>query len=199
MDRHRVYEAIQRNDLPAVQDLLRGHTQHNFDDALYLACYWGSFDIAQYLINAKADINYRDANQWSCLQAATHHNNSEICRLLIEQQANVNTQCFQLYTPLHLAVKHNNSEIVRLLIDHAADRTLQNEEGTTAEMYNNEAARIVRTRGTEWTPNNHIARTDTNERESILNLMTFVRFDDSSSLSLLPLEILYLIFNLLLK
>ena len=198
MNRLQIYQAIRRNDLPALQDLLRGHTQDDINRALYFACFHGSFNITQYLIDAKANVNYRDVNRWSCLNAAAKANSLQICRLLIEHQANVNAQCVQLYTPLHIAVRNSNSEILKLLIDNGADRTLQNEEGTTAGMYNNEAGRIARTRGIEWTPNNHIARTDTNEKESILNLMTFVRLNDSS-LSLLPLEILYLIFNLLLK
>ncbi|WP_298138790.1 ankyrin repeat domain-containing protein [Flavobacterium sp.] len=98
---------------------------------LILACYKSNNDVARYLIEKKADLDYV-SQEGTALMAATVKGNAKLVELLLSNNANPNLTDEKGTTALMYAVQFKNEEIIQLLLKYKADKTKINNEGKTA-------------------------------------------------------------------
>jgi ankyrin repeat protein len=91
--------------------------------ALGLACYFGQFDVARYLVLKGASINLQSNNGFNVfpIHSAAAGNYTEIARMLIENGAKVNVVQQAGATPLHSAAQNGNLELIILLLESGAE------------------------------------------------------------------------------
>jgi hypothetical protein len=108
---------------------------------LGLACFFGQYDTAVYLIKAGAVVNSpahnsRKATPLHSTAAAGHSN---IAMLLLHHDANPNTKDGRGCAPLHIAAEHGYTVIIRSLLFNGADLTIRNQLGKLPLELANEA------------------------------------------------------------
>jgi ankyrin repeat protein len=101
---------------------------------LGLACYFGHYDTAEYLVKAGAPVNSPARNG---LKAAPIHSASaaghvRIVKLLLDHGADANVREQAGYTALHAAAQNGDEEMIRTLLFGGADLTLKSDDGKTA-------------------------------------------------------------------
>lgn len=89
---------------------------------LGLACYFGHEEVAQYLIEAGADVSLASKNtmQVQPIHAATARRSFALVKLLLEHGADPNARQQMGYTPLDAARQNGDREIIELLTAHGA-------------------------------------------------------------------------------
>jgi len=103
------------------------HTLDDYADdgftALGLACYFGQFDVARYLVLKGASVNLQSNNGFNVfpIHSAAAGNYTEIARILIENGAKVNVVQQAGATPLHSAAQNGNLELIILLLESGAE------------------------------------------------------------------------------
>ncbi|QHS56228.1 ankyrin repeat domain-containing protein [Mucilaginibacter sp. 14171R-50] len=99
--------------------------------ALGLACYFGRFDVARYLVLKGADVNRPSDNGFNVypLHSAAAGNFTSTARMLIENGADVNVRQSAGSTPLHAAAQNGNPELLILLLDKGARVDIRMEGG----------------------------------------------------------------------
>lgn len=107
-------------------------TQENKITPLQIAAFQGYPEVAQALIEHKADVNTKDEWGNSSLHQAVAQNHPEIVKLLLEHKADVNIQNEVKWTPLHLAAYKGFRGIAELLLNAGANKDLKNSEGLIA-------------------------------------------------------------------
>jgi ankyrin repeat protein len=98
---------------------------------LGLACYFGHYETAEYLIKAGAVVNSPSQSSIGAppiLLAATA-GHAQIILLLLKYNANPNTRENNGYTPLHIAAQNGDTQIIRSLLFNGADMTLCSHQG----------------------------------------------------------------------
>lgn len=100
---------------------------------LSLACYFGKRTIANYLLEAGADIHAVATNgsNIQALHAAVARNDAQICEWLLQKGADINATQTQGVTALHSAVHRGNMAMVKLLVQHGADKQAKMDNGDT--------------------------------------------------------------------
>jgi len=90
--------------------------------ALGLACYFGQFEAARYLVLKGADVNLPSRNGFNVypLHSAAAGNYTDISRMLIESGADINVKQQMGVTPLHSAAQNGNLELIILLLEKGA-------------------------------------------------------------------------------
>ena len=98
---------------------------------LGLACYFGHYEIARYLVLKGADVNMPSNNGFKVypLHSAAAGNYTDIARMLIENNAEVNVKQQAGATALHSAAQNGNIELLILLLEHGADVNIRMEGG----------------------------------------------------------------------
>ena len=98
---------------------------------LGLACYFGHYEIARYLVLKGADVNLPSNNGFSVypLHSAVAGNYTEIARMLIENNAQINVKQQAGATALHSAAQNGNVDLLILLLEHGADVNIRMEGG----------------------------------------------------------------------
>jgi len=98
---------------------------------LGLACYFGHYEIARYLVLKGADVNLPSNNGFSVypLHSAVAGNYTDIARMLIENNAQVNVKQQAGATALHSAAQNGNVDLLILLLEHGADVNIRMEGG----------------------------------------------------------------------
>ncbi|RYE22124.1 MAG: ankyrin repeat domain-containing protein [Sphingobacteriales bacterium] len=98
---------------------------------LGLACYFGRFEVARYLVMNGADVNLPSNNGFNVfpLHSAAAGNYTNIATMLIENGAQVNIKQQAGVTPLHSAAQNGDVELLILLLEHDADVTVRMEGG----------------------------------------------------------------------
>jgi ankyrin repeat protein len=98
---------------------------------LGLACYFGQYEIARYLVLKGADVNLPSNNGFKVypLHSAASGNFTQIARMLIENNAQVNIRQAGGVTPLHSAAQNGNIDLLILLLEHGADVNIRMEGG----------------------------------------------------------------------
>jgi hypothetical protein len=91
----------------------------------------GFVDLARILLKHGADIEARDANDWSPLERAMTEQHAELTRFLLEHGANVNAQDMKGRTPLYLASLWSMPSVAQVLLRHGADVKARNEDNKT--------------------------------------------------------------------
>jgi ankyrin repeat protein len=99
--------------------------------ALGLACYFGQYEVARYLIEQGADINLPSQNGFNVypIHSAAAGNYTDILRLLIESGAQVNVKQQAGSTPLHAAAQYGNLDMLIILLENGADVNVRMEGG----------------------------------------------------------------------
>jgi ankyrin repeat protein len=98
---------------------------------LGLACYFGQYEVARYLVLKGADVNLPSDNGFNVfpLHSAAAGNYTNIARMLIENGAQVNVKQQAGSTPLHSAAQNGNLELLILLLENGADVNVRMEGG----------------------------------------------------------------------
>ena len=98
---------------------------------LGLACYFGHYEIARYLVLKGADVNLPSNNGFGVypLHSAAAGNYTDIARMLIENNAQVNVKQQAGATALHSAAQNGNVDLLILLLEHGADVNIRMEGG----------------------------------------------------------------------
>jgi ankyrin repeat protein len=101
---------------------------------LGLACYFGQYEIARYLVLKGADVNLPSNNGFRVypLHSAAAGNYTQIARMLIENNAQVNVRQQAGVTALHSAAQNGNIDLLILLLEHGADVNIRMEGGKLA-------------------------------------------------------------------
>ncbi len=111
-------------------DNINKYTNDGFT-ALGLACYFGQFETARYLVLKGADVNLPSRNGFNVypLHSAVAGNYTDISRMLIESGADVNVKQQMGVTPLHSAAQNGNLELIILLLEKGAAVDVRMEGG----------------------------------------------------------------------
>jgi ankyrin repeat protein len=98
---------------------------------LGLACYFGQYEVARYLVLKGADVNLPSNNGFGVypVHSAAAGNYTQIVRMLIEANALVNVKQQAGSTPLHAAAQNGNIDLLILLLEHGADVNVRMEGG----------------------------------------------------------------------
>jgi ankyrin repeat protein len=101
---------------------------------LGLACFFGHFDVAEYLIKAGAHVNSKSNNGLKAapIQSAAAGGHKKIVKMLLEHGADPNIREQAGYTPLHAAAQNGDEQLIRILLYGGADLTLTSNNGKTA-------------------------------------------------------------------
>lgn len=101
--------------------------------ALGLACYFGHFDVAEYLVKAGAPINSASRNDLKAapIQSAAAAGHAKIVGMLLKSGADPNAREQGGYTPLHAAAQNGDNEMIRALLYGGADLDLKSNDGKT--------------------------------------------------------------------
>jgi ankyrin repeat protein len=91
------------------------------------AAWEGELEIAKYLIDKGANVNYSNQDKETPLYQAIGREQIDLVRLLLEKGAKVDVADVYGFTPLHKAASAGNVEIVKLLVSAKAN--------LNAEMY----------------------------------------------------------------
>jgi ankyrin repeat protein len=98
---------------------------------LGLACYFGQFEVARYLVLKGADVNLPSNNGFHVfpIHSAAAGNYTDIVRMLVANGANVNVKQQAGATPLHSAAQNGNLELLILLLEKGAATEARMEGG----------------------------------------------------------------------
>ncbi len=98
---------------------------------LGLACFFGQFEVAEYLIKAGAPINSVSHNQLKAapIQSAATAGHEKIVKMLLVNGADPNVREQSGYTPLHTAAQRGDEEMIRTLLYGGADMALKGNDG----------------------------------------------------------------------
>ncbi len=103
-------------------ELVNQYSEDGFQP-LGLACYFGHFDTAEFLIKAGATVNSYSNNSLHAapLQSAAAAGRLDIVRLLLANGANPNCRNNRSQTPLHAAAQNGDMDMIRVLIFGGSD------------------------------------------------------------------------------
>ena len=98
---------------------------------LGLACYFGQFEVARYLVLKGAEVNLPSNNGFHVfpIHSAAAGNYTDIARMLVENGAMVNVKQQAGATPLHSAAQNGNLELLILLLENGAETNVRMEGG----------------------------------------------------------------------
>ncbi len=101
---------------------------------LILACYRGNDEVANFLIDNKAELNYVSKNG-TALMACVVKGKFELVDKLLLNGANIDLKDQNGMTALMLAVQFNNPEMVKKLVEEKANKELKCNQNKTAFEY----------------------------------------------------------------
>ncbi len=106
----------------------------NGSSMLILACYRGNQEVATFLINSSADLNYISKNG-TALMACVMKNEFQLVNELFLKNVNLDLTDANGITALMLAVQFKNVEMVRKLVTAGANKVLKSKQEKTAFEY----------------------------------------------------------------
>jgi len=98
---------------------------------LGLACTFGHFDVAEYLVKAGAPVNSTSRNELKAapVQAAAAAGYAKVVELLLKHGADPNVREQGGYTPLHAAAQNGDEPTIRALLYGGADLGIKSNDG----------------------------------------------------------------------
>ena len=121
-----LHNAVNQDNIVKVTEILKMNPSLNVvakDKALYkitplqLASQLGYIQITDTLIEAGAEINFKDSKGATALHYAVSGNHLEITEILLNKGADTNIESFYTQTPLIIAKEKNYTEIETLLLN----------------------------------------------------------------------------------
>lgn len=108
--------------------------------ALGLACFFGHFEIARYLIEKGAEVNTASNNAFKVapIHSACAISSYELTELLLQNEADVNLRQAGEVSPLHTAAHNGQTRLAQLLIDYGADINAKTAKGESPLQMANE-------------------------------------------------------------
>ncbi|XP_062501519.1 fibronectin type 3 and ankyrin repeat domains protein 1-like [Corticium candelabrum] len=105
--------------------------------AIHYAVDGGQDNVIGYIVQNKlADVNERDASQWSpLLRAAAVNGHVGVADVLLTYGADIEAKDMYGRTSLMLASLNGHSEFVKVLLDHGANKTVENQYGANAVQF----------------------------------------------------------------
>lgn len=100
--------------------------------SIHEAAFMGNVEMMKAHINAKSDLNEKDAYGSAPLTIVSIFNKPDIAKLLIDAGADMNVKSGDGSTPLHSAAFFCRTEIVKMLLEKGADTSIRNNYGSTA-------------------------------------------------------------------
>jgi uncharacterized protein len=101
---------------------------------LILACYRGNDEVAKFLLDKNADVNFV-SNYGTALMACVVKGEFEMVDRLLLKGANIDLTDQNGMTALMLAVQFNNAAMVMKLLNFKANKTLKSQQNKTAFEY----------------------------------------------------------------
>jgi len=137
IDEVNLFEAVAAGRFDVVSNLVETYPEavnYYAEDGftpLGLACYFGQYEIALFLILKDADVNLPSNNGFNVypIHSAAAGNYTDIAALLIEAGANINVKQQAGVTPIHSAAQHGNLDLLILLLENNADINIRMEGG----------------------------------------------------------------------
>jgi len=113
--------------------LVNAYAEDGFQP-LGLACFFGHYDTAEYLVKAGAPVNSSARNELKAtpLHSAAAGRHEKIVKLLLAHGADPNIPEQGGFTSLHAAAQNGDMEIIRALLLGGADLTIKSADGKTA-------------------------------------------------------------------
>ena len=133
-----LHAAIVTDNIDAIKQHIKAGSDINMlepsrgSTPLITAAFFGKTEIAKMLIDAGADLNYKNADGSTALHTAIVFDRAETAKLLIDSGIDVNIQNNNGATALHTAAFFCRIEIVKALLEKGADKSLKNKYGQTA-------------------------------------------------------------------
>ncbi|MGE0207401.1 MAG: ankyrin repeat domain-containing protein [Candidatus Babeliales bacterium] len=126
MEPESLIEAVKKNDVKQVQDLLqKGADVNQVGDfgvmPLHLAAQDGNVELCKLFIARGADVNQADNGGWTPLCFAVYNRHVEVSKLLLKHGAKVNESDCCNNSILYFAACRENVEITVLLLAHGSD------------------------------------------------------------------------------
>ena len=112
--------------------LVNAYAEDGFQP-LGLACFFGHFEAAEYLVKAGASINSASRNGLNAapIQSAAAAGHAKIVKMLLEHRADPNVREQGGYTPLHAAAQNGDEGMIRALLYGGADLNVKSNDGKT--------------------------------------------------------------------
>lgn len=131
-----MYSAITSDNIARVKELLKNDAalakgQENKEPVLQRAIALDRRAMVLLLLDAGADVNAADTDNYTALHSAAFWRRPEIAKLLIEHRADVNAPAKGGFTPLHEAARLGSAEVARLLLAAGAKVNATDDNGRT--------------------------------------------------------------------
>jgi uncharacterized lipoprotein NlpE involved in copper resistance len=133
-----LHSAVVTGDLEVIRQHIKAGSDLNVleptraSTPLITAAFLGKTEAAKILIEAGADLNYKNADGSTALHTAAAFGKTEAAKILIDAGADLNYKNNDGSTALHTAAFFCHVEIVQALLEKGADKTLKNKTGQTA-------------------------------------------------------------------
>ena len=133
-----LHSAVVTDNLEAIRQHVRAGSDLNVlepsraSTPLLTASFFGKTEAAKILIEAGADLDYKNADGSTALHTAIAFDRTEVAKLLMDSGADLNCKNNDGSTPLHTAAFFCRPEIVEALLEKGADKTLKNKTEQTA-------------------------------------------------------------------
>ena len=105
---------------------------HQNMTGLIVAAKEGWTKVVEALLAARAPVDARDAERWTCLHYASRHGHTAVVQVLLQGAADIEARNKWERTSLHLAALYGHSAVVRTLLQHGADLEARNKSNLSA-------------------------------------------------------------------
>ena len=106
----------------------------NSSSMLILACYKNNNEVAKYLVEKNANLDYISSNG-TALMACVIKGNIEMAEVLLQNKANPDLTDSNGITALIYAAQFQNEKMIELLLEHKANKSIKDKQGKTAFEY----------------------------------------------------------------